>query len=69
MNKMQRNNNRETAKELYILVNFDDYGNPKNGDRIINCCFPNCGCDGARLCMSENGSSSCADSMNIEKSR
>ena len=33
----------------------DDYGNPFSGDRIIYCCFPDCGCDGARLCQAENG--------------
>lgn len=45
----------------------DDYGNPLSGDRIINCCFPDCGCDGARLCMAENGASSCARFLNIER--
>lgn len=45
----------------------DQYGNPLSGDRIINCCFPDCGCDGARLCMAENGASSSACSMNIER--
>ena len=45
----------------------DDYGNPVSGDRIINCCFPDCGCDGARLCMAENGASSGACSLNIER--
>lgn len=43
----------------------DDYGNPVSGDRIINCCFPDCGCDGARCCMAENGANSSACSMNI----
>lgn len=45
----------------------DDYGNPLSGDRLINCCFPDCGCDGARLCMAENGASSGARSVNIER--
>lgn len=45
----------------------DDYGNPLSGDRIINCCFPDCGCDGARLCMAENGASTCALFVNIER--
>lgn len=45
----------------------DSYGNPLSGDRIINCCFPDCGCDGARLCMAEKGASSVASSMNIER--
>lgn len=45
---------------------FDKYGNPLNGDRLINCCFPDCGCDGERLCMAENGSSDRARSQNVE---
>lgn len=36
---------------------YDKYGNPLDGDRLINCCFPDCGCDGSRLCMAENGPS------------
>jgi hypothetical protein len=46
--------------------NFDAYGNPKDGSRVINCCFPDCGCDGARLCMAENGSSGRANRQNVE---
>lgn len=45
----------------------DKYGNPLSGDRIINCCFPECGCDGARLCMAEKGASSGACALNIER--
>ena len=45
----------------------DDYGNPVSGDRIINYCFPDCGCDGARCCQAENGANSGACSMNIER--
>lgn len=46
---------------------YDKYGNPKSGDRIINCCFPDCGCDGARLCMAENGSNAASMNMNFER--
>ena len=46
---------------------IDVYGNPVSGDRIIYCCFPDCGCDGARLCQAENGASSCSYSLNIER--
>lgn len=46
---------------------LDNYGNPFTGHRIINCCFPDCGCDGARLCMAEKGASGCARLMNIER--
>lgn len=45
----------------------DKYGNPVDGDRLIYCCFPDCGCNGARLCMAENGANSCACILNIEK--
>jgi len=45
----------------------DDYGNPFSGDRIIYCCFPDCGCDGARLCQAEKGANSSACAMNIER--
>jgi hypothetical protein len=45
----------------------DEYGNPLDGNRIIYCCFPDCGCDGARLCMAEEGASSSSCSMNIER--
>lgn len=45
---------------------LDEYGNPIDGDRLIHCCFPDCGCDGARLCMAENGASDKACRMNLE---
>lgn len=45
----------------------DKYGNPVDGGRLIYCCFPDCGCDGARLCMAEKGASECALTLNIEK--
>ncbi len=44
----------------------DEYGNPTDGSRIINCCYPDCGCDGARLCQAENGASARAASYNVE---
>ncbi len=44
----------------------DNYGNPIDGDRIIYCCFPDCGCDGSRLCMAENGASERASQQNVE---
>lgn len=45
----------------------DQHGNPLSGDRIINCPFPECGCDGSRLCMAENGPSRAACWVNIER--
>jgi len=44
----------------------DQYGNPLSGEKLINCCFPDCGCDGARLCMAENGCSHDAERYNVE---
>lgn len=43
----------------------DKYGNEIDGD-FINCSFPDCGCDGARLCMAKNGASEAACKGNIE---
>lgn len=45
----------------------DEYGNPVDGDRVIYCCFPDCGCDGARLCMAEKGAGYAALSLNFER--
>lgn len=43
----------------------DKYGN--RYDELRYCCFPDCGCDGARLCMAEEGPHSGALGLNIEK--
>ena len=45
----------------------DKYGNPTDGSRIVNCCFPDCGCDGARLCMAETGASSASLMLNLDR--
>lgn len=47
----------------------DKHGNPVDGDRLIYCCFPDCGCDGARLCMAENGASFASSVLNVEHKR
>lgn len=44
---------------------YDDYGNKIDGD-LIYCCFPDCGCDGARLCMAKRGASDLALGRNVE---
>lgn len=44
----------------------DRYGNDLDGD-MIYCCFPDCGCDGARLCEAEEGPSVGALVLNLEK--
>lgn len=43
----------------------DKYGN-REGE-LKYCCFPDCGCDGARLCMAEEGPSSGSRQLNLEK--
>jgi len=43
---------------------IDAYGNDENS--LIYCCFPNCGCDGSRLCSAESGASTMALALNIE---
>ncbi len=51
----------------------DKYGNPIGadgeliGDQLTYCVFPDCGCDGARLCQAKNGASWGALNLNIEK--
>lgn len=36
-------------------------------DENVNCCYPDCGCDGARLCMAESGPNVGSMSMNFER--
>lgn len=45
----------------------DKYGNPTDGSRLINCCFPDCGCNGSRLCQAENGPSLSSMWLNYER--
>lgn len=42
----------------------DEHGN--TCDRVEFCPFPDCGCDGARLCMAENGPSERSATGNVE---
>ncbi len=44
---------------------FDKYGNEIDGE-FLYCSFPDCGCDGARLCMAKNGASDLSNSCNVE---
>jgi hypothetical protein len=46
--------------------NEDDYGNDIDSGEVTFCCFPDCGCDGARLCMAKNGASDTALRCNVE---
>lgn len=42
----------------------DEYGNTESDFRY--CCFPDCGCDGARLCMAPSGASDRSLGGNVE---
>jgi hypothetical protein len=50
----------------------DSYGNPLTEDgelvegKLLFCCFPDCGCDGSRLCMAEHGASENSCKANVE---
>lgn len=45
-------------------LQVDAYGNTE--DQFDYCSFPDCGCDGSRLCMASNGASERAISQNVE---
>ena len=44
----------------------DQYGNRQSDEHLMFCCFPDCGCPGARLCMAESGPSGAACAINLE---
>lgn len=54
-------------QEFLDLHEIDELGNTP--DRLINCCFPNCGCDGARNCMAENGANGASLTLNLDRRR
>lgn len=43
----------------------DCYGNTEAD--FVNCCFPDCGCDGARLCMAPSGPNNSSMNLNLER--
>ena len=45
----------------------DQYGNTPSSFR--HCCFPDCGCDGARHCTAPSGASLPANTWNLDKRR
>lgn len=45
-------------------LEVDQYGNTE--DQFDYCCFPDCGCDGSRLCSAKEGASERAISQNVE---
>jgi hypothetical protein len=44
----------------------DAYGNPVDGSSLAFCCFPDCGCDGARNCMAKCGANTCSQVFNAQ---
>ena len=46
-------------------LEVDEYGNTEENFHDY-CSFPNCGCDGARLCGAKNGASDRAIGGNVE---
>jgi hypothetical protein len=46
-------------------LKVDNYGNTE-GQPLDYCSFPDCGCDGARLCMAKEGASDNAAQGNVE---
>ena len=45
----------------------DKYGNPTDGSALPFCCFPDCGCYSARVCMAESGAHIGALLLNRER--
>ena len=52
----------EICSECKLEV--DDYENTE--EDFLNCCFPDCGCDGERLCMAPGGANEDARRCNVE---
>lgn len=52
----------EVCEVCGLLV--DDHGNTEDDFRF--CAYPDCGCDGSRLCMAPSGASDRACSYNVE---
>lgn len=52
----------ETCPDCGLEV--DAWGNTE--DQFGYCCFPDCGCDGERLCMAKSGASENAQECNVE---
>lgn len=52
----------DICTDCWLLV--DTYGNTE--EDFLHCSFPDCGCDGARLCMARNGASAAGRQYNVE---
>lgn len=47
---------------------LDKYGNRADGNGpLTNCCYPDCGCDGARVCMAKSGPNDASMAVNLER--
>ncbi len=58
----------EEMSELELDENgLDQYGNDPNDDVLVNCCFPDCGCGGARLCTAKKGANNTSHVLNRER--
>jgi hypothetical protein len=57
---------KEIAGELCdeCGLDVDEHGNTE--EIFHYCCFPDCGCDGARLCMAPSGANDASCCWNIE---
>lgn len=45
----------------------DKYGNRPSDWPPKYCCFPDCGCDGARLCQAKSGPNFACGHLNLER--
>lgn len=52
--------------ELCPSCTPDQYGNTEREPNKF-CCFPDCGCDGSRLCQAERGPNFASCAINIER--
>lgn len=54
------------SHDTYAACTPDQYGNTER-EPFQYCSFPDCGCDGARLCQAKSGASPSACTLNIER--
>lgn len=52
-----------------VIKSVDENGNPLDGTSLPNCCFPDCGCPEARLCMADSGANDGSFAYNLPKRR
>lgn len=64
MSKCHEHHEPDTVCEECGL-DVDQYGNTE--DDMRNCSFPDCGCNGSRLCMASSGASALSSTWNYEQ--